>query len=444
MNEAARTAPADPEARLRAADPGAASEPDLVALRAAVDARVAAAPADQLARRRRVPLAARVAAVAAAALVVGGGGGYAVGAAQRDDAPAPAIAVEGAPEGAPAEDRLAVGPQAASAAGAAESAGSDAVGDMAAPGWSGRATFTASGLSDERTTGRAWSFDAAAAFTEQTVADAAAALGVDGTPALVDGMWSAGPNDGTAATVQLYPDGTGSFSYYDPTKDPWACGDVPVTEGGGEDVSSSDLPVEPCTQRDLGPAPTTDEAAAQLTDALGRLGVDTEAYEVVGEEWGDEQWTYATAHQVVDGRRSGLQWSASFTGAGLQSLYGSLAPLVDLGEYDVVSPTEAVERLSDPRFASGGMPIAYAEGSEPRVEEAPSAPEVPGSLEPGSSLAWRVDEVTIVEARLGGALHTLTDGASVLVPTYELVSDSGAIWSVLAVAEEHLDFGAGR
>lgn len=438
MNDAA---PTPAEARLRAADPAAGSVPDLAALRAAVDARVTTGTTDELARRRRVPLAARVAAVAAAALVVGGGGGYAIGAASADGGAAPAIAVDAPPQEGGVGERLAAGPESMSAAGAA---GAQSAADMAAPGWSGRAVFTASGLSTERGTSRAWAFDASASFTEQTVAAAAEALGVTGSPQLVDGTWSVGPTDGSGATVQLYPDGTGSLSFYDPTKDPWACSQLPVAEGGAEDLATSDLPVEPCAQRELGPAPEPDAATATVTDVLGRLGLDPSAYELVAEDWGDDQWAYVTAYHVVDGRRSGLQWSASFTGAGLQSLFGSVAPLVDLGEYDVVSPSEAVERLMDPRFGGGGMPIAYAEGAEPRGEAVAPAPRVPGTVAPGSAFSWPVDEVTIVEARLGGALHTLADGAAVLVPTYELVSDDGGIWSVVAVTDDHLDFASAR
>ena len=131
----------------------------------------------------------------------------------------------------------------------------------------------------------------------------------------------------------------------------------------------------------------------------------------------------------------------------MQSLYAPLAPLVELGSYDVVSPTEAVARLGDPRFgASGGggvMPLA-AEGmrADDSVSSVPTEPTVPATPTAGSPLAWPVQEVTLVSARLGVALTTLPTGASVLVPTYELADADGATWSVIAVVDDQLDFSA--
>src|SRR5690606_36668997 len=142
----------------------------------------------------------------------------------------------------------------------------------------------------------------------------------------------------------------------------------------------------------------------------------------------------------------GVSMSFSFTGAGLQSFYGSLAPLISLGEYPVISPTEAVPRLADPRFGGGwGGPIAYLEGAGPRdgglaTSDAPSAltvPTVPATSGAGSAISWPVDEVTIVEARLGCAMHTQADGPSLLLPSYEMIGVDGGIWSMVAVADTH-------
>jgi len=69
----------------------------------------------------------------------------------------------------------------------------------------------------------------------------------------------------------------------------------------------------------------------------------------------------------------------------------------------------------------------------------PTVPATPGA---GSPLAWPVQEVTLVSARLGVALTTLPTGASVLVPTYELADADGTTWSVIAVVDDQLDFSA--
>jgi hypothetical protein len=475
-------------ARLRAADPAAGVEPDAVALRSAVDERLsadaqAAVPDELAARRARrwTSWPARIAGVAAAALVVGGGGGYAIGAAGSAD------------QGPTAEAAITLDSasgNSGSGNSGAESAASDVpaiaprVTDMAAsdsaywPGmWWGRTVFTASGLSDDAGTLHAWALDPTASFTEQTVASMAAALGVAGAPQLTDGVWTVGPNDGTGPSMQLYPDGTASLSYWDPSKDVWYCAETAVVDpgvatGGTEGESKPDAePVpdadpeaereadpsagidaiapESC-ERDLGPAPQGDAAVAQMKDMIAAIGLDPATFEYVAEDTGDasQAWAYVTAYQVIDGQRSGLTWSMTLTGAGVQSLYGSTAPTVDLGEYAVVSPVEAVERLADPRFASFGGPLYMAEGRGVAMDESVSSPveqpTVPPTVQPGAAISWPVSEATIVEARLGLALHTQMDGAALLVPTYELTSSDGGVWTVIAVADSHLDFSTGQ
>ena len=68
---------------------------------------------------------------------------------------------------------------------------------------------------------------------------------------------------------------------------------------------------------------------------------------------------------MLDGQLTGVSANVTVVADGIQSVYAPLAPMVELGTYDVVSATEAVERLGDPRFGiSGGggvMPLARAE-----------------------------------------------------------------------------------
>lgn len=475
-------------ARVRAADLASAAEPDATELRNSVHGRLGGPGADELAARRSRRWAswpARMAGVAAATLVVGMGGGYALGAAGNGEGAAPAITLQ-----APAGD---------------ESSGAEVASDGATrtetamwAGYSGRTVFTASGLSDTGGSAQAYSFDAGEAFSEQTITALAAALGVEGSPTLQDGMWTVGPNDGSAASVQLYADGTASVYYYDPTKDVWRCattseetqkleeqgaagGDATEpSEGTGtqpsegtstepsegtstepseedatepdpaeppaDDVVPPEETIDPCTEQDLGAAPKGDAAIAVLRDTLGAIGLDPGDFEFVAEDYGDDAWTYVTAYQVVDGQRTGMSWGASLSGAGLQSMNGSLAPLAQLGEYDVVSPQEAVLRLTDPRFGSSGggyYPLA-AEDTAGTMEDTQtsSTPSVPAPVAAGSRIAWPVSEVTITEARLGLAMHTQPDGAVLLVPSYELTSSDGAIWTVIAVADSQLDFAS--
>jgi len=50
--------------------------------------------------------------------------------------------------------------------------------------------------------------------------------------------------------------------------------------------------------------------------------------------------------------------------------------------------------------------------------------------------------VTITGARLGLALQWLSDGATLLLPAYELTDGNDGTWSMMAVVDASLDFTA--
>ena len=450
--------------RLRAADPAAGLDTDLTGLRAAVASRAALAGVpsvvpDELAARRsrRFGRPARVAAAAAAVLVVGSGG-YALGVGTSPTSvqgAAPVISL-GGPGGArvSAAGGSAEGPVTPAPEALAGGKGLSQL-DVGFGGWWGRTVFTSTGLSTTGGSAEAWALDPSSTFSEATATAAATALGLAGAPALVGGAWQVGPNDGTGPTLTLSPDGQGSLSFYDPTVDPWRCvaTDAPtVVPDASAAPDRAIAPGEPqCSEADLGPAPGSDAAAARLREVLRALSIDDSTYEMVPEDYGDTMWSYVTAYQVVDGQRTGLTWSAAMTGAGLSSLYGSTAPLVSLGRYDVVSPAEAVTRLGDPRFgASGGYPLAAdvaggmaeSSGSSTGTGAIAPAPEptLPPVPRPGQAFSWPVQTVEITAARLGVAQTWQGDGSVVLVPTYALTGADGSTWSVIAVSDAALDF----
>jgi len=360
---------------------------------------------------------------------------------------------------------------------------------MAASWYSGRTVFTGSGLSTTSGTATAWTFTPSAVFSQETAARVAAALGVTGAPSQPWGAWSVGPQDGTGPSVQLQPDGLASVSYYDPTRDPWTCvksapdriggastgaagpaGDAGVAGSTGAAGAAGTTEVAPplvevpapspglvdpgygCQQQGA-PAPTGDAAIGLARDTMTALGVDPAGFELeVVADPGQATVTSVTAYQVVDAQRTGVTWSFTLVASGVQSLNGSLAPLVELGTYAIISPADAVGRLGDARFGTsfgGVMPMAgdvpagvrasSAEGSVP----AP-APTVPSALTAGAAIPWAVESVTLTTARLGLGMTTLTDGTTVLVPSYELGSADGSTWSVIAVADDRLDFTSGR
>ncbi|MEK8227547.1 hypothetical protein NKG05_17720 [Oerskovia sp. M15] len=89
--------------------------------------------------------------------------------------------------------------------------------------------------------------------------------------------------------------------------------------------------------------------------------------------------------------------------------------------------------------------IAYARAEgmaadAPASAVEPTAPTVPATVGEGAAIAWPVTEVTITQARLGWAVHYQPDGGAALVPSYELSDAEGNAWSVVAVADDDLDF----
>ncbi|MEG3614607.1 hypothetical protein [Isoptericola haloaureus] len=464
--------------RLRGADPAADVETRHGVLRAKTDALRdgpeqpsegasgpgASAGRDELAARRDRRRSGWLVAAGVAGAVVLGGGGYALGSADGSGAPVaedggalPPITLDGG-SGASAGADGAVTEERASGSGPAPEA---AVGTsvMPAPGFGGRATFSHDGLSTEAGTATAYAYDAADVATESGAVELAAALGVDGTPRWEYGSWGVGPRDGSGPSLWLAADGVASFSYQDPSLDPWRCEEVEIlpeestSSGVAEDGPAIEpAPCEPAGGGDV----SADEAVDRLRGLMEQVGVDPAGFEIEATQ-AQGAARRALASQVVEGQRTGATWSATVTADGVAWADGFLAGTVSLGSYPVVSPAEAVDRLGDPRFGQQLWPIAYADdtvsGLEPSTDRLP-APDVvePGDgVEPGSEptvppappasgsdLPWPVRYVTITDARLGLAQEYTVDQGVLLLPAYELTDADGSTWSVVAVADEAL------
>ena len=438
----------DPVERLRAADPAAGVEPragfaDEVVAQAAADATGEqpgeAAPSEtppvadlaaERARRRNRWLT--VAAVAASVLIVGGAG-YAVGATTTGTSTvaggaAPPISLQSG-VGAATEQGV---PQTDASAGAPESnkmsAGSGATDRMLPYGY-GRNDFSASGLSTEEGTATAYAYDARSASNAETVGALAVALGLQGQPELKDGGWVVGLQDGTEASLWVGLDGTLSFSYWDPQLNPWQCApDATVCEPTG--------------------TPPGEAAAIDaLRSLISSTGRDPGAFEFASEVYEGSPTRTAQAWPLIDGQRTDQGWYLELAEDGIVNASGSLAETVQLGDYPIVSEQEAFERLSDPRFGAQVTAIPFA-AQEAKAADADQPVEWVPPTEPpaipsdGTALSWPVNDVEIVDARLGLATHWQPDGSVLLVPAYEFTDAAGGTWSVIAVADAKLDFAA--
>ena len=140
-------------------------------------------------------------------------------------------------------------------------------------------------------------------------------------------------------------------------------------------------------------------------------------------------------------------WYLELAEGGIVNASGSLAEPVQLGDYPIVSEQEAFERLSDPRFGAQVMAMPFA-AQEAKSAEATAPTEWVPPTEPpaipadGTAISWPVNEVEIVEARLGLATQWQPDGSVLLVPAYEFTDAAGGTWTVIAVADSKLDFAS--
>ncbi|MRG60947.1 hypothetical protein GE115_13885 [Agromyces sp. CFH 90414] len=418
--------------RLRDADPAAGVEPragfaDEVVAMATDEQPDASAPvadlAGERARRRRRWLP--VAAAAAAATIVAGAVGYGIGAANAGSG---VTASRTSPANQTMEDG-AVG-AARDASGSPVPITPDLGGSKFAADsmpWGGNGnSFHAAGLDTAEGTAAAYTYDARAVSNAESVGAVAAALGVEGVPELRDGAWVVGPQDGSGPSVTVGLSGTMAFSYVNPALDPWSCDDP-----------------NGCTSTGTQP----DEAAA--VDALRALvagaGFDPADFEYTSETWEGAVTRMAQAWPMLDGHRFDQSWYLELTDEGVYSASGNLAPIVPLGDYPVVSAQAAFERLSDPRFGAriSGGPVPLAEDAMVDVADAPvewvPPTEPPTTPQPGAPVSWPVNDVEIVAAELMPSTQWQPDGSVIIAPSYRFTDADGGTWSVIAIADSHLD-----
>lgn len=352
-------------------------------------------------------------------------------------------------------------------------AASDATGGVGSTsgGYGGRTVFTASGLGTEASTGQAYTLQP----TSDPVAilsALAATLGVAGDPVRQAGMTQIGDDSGQGEVVNLFADG--SFSYWDGAQS-WGGGCVvpPETSEGsasGGDPVGGAVQAAPCTTDGANGTATTpisgDDAIARVRDLLTTAGWDVSSWRL--EASTNEGYVSVSGPLVIDGVESDQVFNVSFAGENITSAWFPLPAVTPFGTYPVISPTDAVARLGDPRFGVSGwgdiMPLAAVRATDDSggmggtvggggvgsagVDETPAAP---STFTPGSPIPWPVSRITITSAARvlisvwppeTTAPRTASQPTTpILVPAYRLAADDGMTWTVIAVADSALDFG---
>jgi hypothetical protein len=451
----------DPLARLRAADPAQDTpDGDIHVIRERIERQSAVVPL----RPRRTALA--VGAVAAGIALLAGAGlaGAAIG---RVTAPASELIAAPVPDdvlpvvgnasppipviaGQPAAGNAQAGSPEAMSAGAGSAVADKA---MIYPGY-GVSMLAGPDLSDAPRRAPGYRLDATGIDLEALARQIGAAFGTSGEPIKQDYGWTVGSTDGSGPSVWVGDDATVSWSYSDPTQDPWSCGvvaepapaDPQIEPDSGAAASPGSAPeacepvVAPIGER---------EALRQARKILATLGVSDLSVDGVDVEWeagGDDYTTWATAWQRVEGQRTQLSWSFTFAGEDVAWANGFAAGLEQIPSYPVVGARTAVTRSSDPRFSSfGPTPLDYggvvplAEARDDATVTSDEGSSVPRG-DPRRVQVWW-DPMTAVSAEPALAQYWQPDGTLLILPAYRVAtSDDRGTWAIIAVAETAVDF----
>lgn len=449
----------DPLEALREVDPAqGAPAPDLDAIRARAVEQSTVAPM----RRRRTAIT--IGAVAAGVVLLAGTAlaGVAVGrvTAPSGDVVAAPVAEDSLPVVGAASPPIPVvaGQSPAGPAGAPEamSAGaSPAVADKAMiyPGY-GATMVPGPDLPDEPGTAPGYRLDADGIDLQALARQLGEAFGIPGEPTKQDYGWLVGSMDGTSPSIWVGDDATVSWSFNDPTLNPWECSAGAVPEPApadgsagaapGADLRACDPDVRPIDGRD---------AVRQARKILALLGVSDKPVDGMDVEWesgSDDFTTWVTGWQRVEEQRTQLSWSFTFAGESVVWANGFAAGLVQVPSYPIVGARTAVDRSSDPRFAAFGptpldfgiaVPLAEARDDATVSSQASTGPGVPAG-DPRRVQVWW-DPITATGAELSLAQYWQPDGTLLILPAYRVTTaDDRGTWALIAVAPTAVEFVA--
>lgn len=351
-------------------------------------------------------------------------------------------------------------------------------------GWSmGPAVPVASeGLSEEGTTGEVLAMKAMEDDPADQVTEAAAALGIRGNVE-ADEHYAAiyDPVDGRSLNYYAYGS-SGSLDYNNPALDAYC-----AEQGMG--WFGQDGPTD-LVCAEAAPAPSSAEAITITSEFAEQMGIDTAGleFEVLDESYYLEDYALfgeleetdelegtdgaeaasspdllgageeflgswlgdpgATGPQSVtvlvrdpaSPAAGYLEWHLEVSSEGVVFATIPLTTFSSLGQYDVVSPAAAVDRIGDPRYNQVGLYIPDVEHSVPYWSEEWEEPPAVAPLDSGSPIPYPVTETTVTGAELHQGVLSLWDGTEYVVPTYNLTDGNGNEWQVLGLAEDALDF----
>lgn len=444
---------------LRSADPAAGgTDPDIAALRAKVDARLAQEEQALVSghvvelKGRRSWWIAGTAAAGVALLAVGTLGGVVFSnnndgglIAGVTDTPAELPAVNSNPMMDAMTNPMA-GPNPGGAGGAAVAMSGDEARLGIWPGFGIDLEPTAD-LIDEPGVADGYRLNGADVDKKALATTLAEIFGVSGAPEDQDGAIVVGGNSGESPQIWVSTDTQVNWSFSDPTRDPWACGveSTPAEDPGGmtePGIDCADPAGEPMSE-----AAARDEAE----QILASVGITDTQSEGVGIDWEtstDGVVTTATAWQTLNGQRTQLSWYVSFDAEGPLWANGFAAGLEIVPDFPIVGARSAVIRSEIPRWSAFG-PTPFDSGVMPMLDDAVARDNVaanevaPLPVAPSGSRSVPVlwDPAIATSAELTLAQYWAPDGSFFLLPAYRLqTADDRGEWTIIAVAESAVTF----
>jgi hypothetical protein len=173
--------------------------------------------------------------------------------------------------------------------------------------------------------------------------------------------------------------------------------------------------------------PTKDEAKTIVQKMLAKMGVDVD--DANTEVYRDAYGAWATAWETFDGMRSPMSWNIGLGANGVVTYaQGNFLKFTRGANYPVVSTTEAVKRLGDPRYSGW---FGYGAVST-KAEVARDT-----STVPNEKVVVQTIHLTKVAASLTPVIAS--DNTLWLLPSYEYATTDGYTVSALALDEKYID-----
>ena len=279
-------------------------------------------------------------------------------------------------------------------------------------------------LPDLGETGVAWSINP---LKENigTLKKFAIALGVPGEVVKEDkNNFSIGVDDKSGAGLRLFIDVSGAWWNYSSGSVGSGSVSSPACAPDTECVDAGRPVVDPAPPVNL---PDEATAIALVTKLLQDAGLRVKLYALSANktEWSTDVVGTLMARDVS----SNISLYVSF-GSDAKITYAS-GPLVELknaGSYPLVTPKNAVKRLSQLQYGLVGPTARSA------IDMSVSSPATDGSTPVAIT-------VPITGVRLALMQTTLTNNSSILLPAYTFTNADGDVGTVLAIEEKYLSYG---